>query len=131
MFTRQNGKRPVLSDDVDLEELAAKTDGYTGADLAGLVKQASMFSLRQSLNIGNTKVEDLCVNKQHFEEALKQLRPSVSEQVRQDLSVNIIAILINDYCRIAKFTRSCAKNMPRHEYPSSRPSENLCCRTSI
>jgi len=72
----------VLADDVDLKELAAKTDGYTGADLTGLVKQASMFSLRQSLNNGDTNIEDLCVRKQHFEEALKQLRPSVSEQVR-------------------------------------------------
>lgn len=71
----------MLADDVNLEELAAQTDGYTGADLAGLVKQASMFSLRQSLNNGNTKVDELCVCKQHFEEALKQLRPSVSEQV--------------------------------------------------
>lgn len=71
----------MLADDVNLEALAAKTDGYTGADLAGLVKQASMFALRQSLNSGNTTVDDLCVRQQHFEEALKQLRPSVSEQV--------------------------------------------------
>ncbi|KAH8398792.1 hypothetical protein KR222_003929 [Zaprionus bogoriensis] len=81
--TTKNGKRPVLAADVSLDELAAKTDGYTGADLAGLVKQASMYSLRQSLNSGDTKVDDLCVNKQHFEEALKQLRPSVSEQDRK------------------------------------------------
>ncbi|XP_064539889.1 nuclear valosin-containing protein-like [Drosophila montana] len=81
--TTKDGKRPVLADDVNLEELAAQTDGYTGADLAGLVKQASMFSLRQSLNNGNTKVDELCVCKQHFEEALKQLRPSVSEQDRK------------------------------------------------
>ncbi|XP_043865547.1 nuclear valosin-containing protein-like isoform X1 [Drosophila mojavensis] len=81
--TTKNGKRPVLADDVNLEALAAKTDGYTGADLAGLVKQASMFALRQSLNSGNTTVDDLCVRQQHFEEALKQLRPSVSEQDRK------------------------------------------------
>ncbi|TDG52916.1 hypothetical protein AWZ03_000459 [Drosophila navojoa] len=81
--TTKNGKRPVLADDVNLEALAAKTDGYTGADLAGLVKQASMFALRQSLNCGNTSVDDLCVRQQHFEEALKQLRPSVSEQDRK------------------------------------------------
>ncbi|XP_034480626.1 protein mac-1 isoform X2 [Drosophila innubila] len=81
--TTKNGKRPVLADDVDLKELAAKTDGYTGADLTGLVKQASMFSLRQSLNNGDTNIEDLCVRKQHFDEALKQLRPSVSEQDRK------------------------------------------------
>ncbi|KQS43321.1 nuclear valosin-containing protein-like isoform X2 [Drosophila erecta] len=81
--TTKNGKRPALADDVDLEEIAAQTEGYTGADLAGLVKQASMFSLRQSLNNGDTKLDDLCVRSQHFKEALQQLRPSVNEQDRK------------------------------------------------
>ncbi|KAH8302227.1 hypothetical protein KR044_004271 [Drosophila immigrans] len=81
--TTKNGKRPVLAADVDINELAAQTDGYTGADLAGLVKQASMFSLRQALNDGDTNTDDLCVRKAHFEEALKQLRPSVNEQDRK------------------------------------------------
>ncbi|XP_060656063.1 uncharacterized protein LOC132791241 isoform X1 [Drosophila nasuta] len=81
--TTKNGKRPVLAEDVDLNELAAQTDGYTGADLAGLVKQASMFALRQALNSDNTNTDDLCVRKLHFEEALRQLRPSVSEQDRK------------------------------------------------
>ncbi|XP_017041449.1 nuclear valosin-containing protein-like isoform X2 [Drosophila ficusphila] len=81
--TTKNGKRPVLAEDVDLDEIAAQTEGYTGADLAGLVKQASMYSLRQSLNNGDTKLDDLCVRSQHFKEALQQLRPSVSEKDRK------------------------------------------------
>ncbi|XP_070071980.1 nuclear valosin-containing protein-like isoform X3 [Drosophila takahashii] len=81
--TTKNGKRPVLAEDVSLDELAAQTEGYTGADLAGLVKQASMFSLRQALNDGESKLDDLCVRSQHFKEALQQLRPSVSEQDRK------------------------------------------------
>ncbi|XP_033158457.1 nuclear valosin-containing protein-like isoform X1 [Drosophila mauritiana] len=81
--TTKNGKRPLLADDVDLDEIAAQTEGYTGADLAGLVKQASMFSLRQSLNNGDTNLDDLCVRSQHFKEALQQLRPSVNEQDRK------------------------------------------------
>ncbi|XP_037720990.1 nuclear valosin-containing protein-like isoform X2 [Drosophila subpulchrella] len=81
--TTKNGKRPVLAEDVNLDEIAAQTEGYTGADLAGLVKQASMFSLRQSLNDGDTNLDDLCVRSQHFKEALQQLRPSVNEQDRK------------------------------------------------
>ncbi|XP_070136421.1 nuclear valosin-containing protein-like isoform X2 [Drosophila bipectinata] len=81
--TTKNGKRPVLADDVDLEEIAAKTEGYTGADLAGLVKQASMYALRQSLNSGDSNLEDLCVGNQHFKEALQSLRPSVGEKDRK------------------------------------------------
>ncbi|KAH8293634.1 hypothetical protein KR054_002325 [Drosophila jambulina] len=81
--TTKNGKRPVLAEDVNLDTIAAQTDGYTGADLAGLVKQASMFALRQSLNEGNTNPDDLCVRNEHFKEALLQLRPSVNEQDRK------------------------------------------------
>ncbi|ALC43327.1 smid [Drosophila busckii] len=82
--TTKNGKRPVLAEDVDLQQLAVQTEGYTGADLAGLVKQASMFALRQALNEGKVSAdEDLCVRNKHFMEALKQLRPSVSEQDRK------------------------------------------------
>ncbi|KAH8240050.1 hypothetical protein KR032_010726 [Drosophila birchii] len=81
--TTKNGKRPVLAEDVNLEEIAVQTDGYTGADLAGLVKQASMFALRQSLNDGKTNLDDLCVRDQHFKEALLHLRPSVNEQDRK------------------------------------------------
>lgn len=109
-FPSQNGKRPVLADDVDLDEIAAQTEGYTGADLAGLVKQASMFSLRQSLNNGDTNLDDLCVRSQHFQEALQQLRPSVNEQVRMPqyiVNYNCLTCiyLIN---RTAKYTINCA-----------------------
>ncbi|KAH8380026.1 hypothetical protein KR009_008538 [Drosophila setifemur] len=81
--TTKNGKRPVLAEDVDLEEIAAQTEGYTGADLAGLVKQASMFALRQSLNDGDLNLDDLCVRSRHFKEALQQLRPSVGVNDRK------------------------------------------------
>ncbi|XP_022229564.2 nuclear valosin-containing protein-like isoform X2 [Drosophila obscura] len=81
--TTKNGTRPVMADDVDLDEVAAQTEGYTGADLAGLVKQASMYALRQSLAEDDTNLDGLCVRRQHFRDALLQLRPSVSEQDRK------------------------------------------------
>ncbi|XP_075161331.1 nuclear valosin-containing protein-like smid isoform X2 [Haematobia irritans] len=79
----KNGTRPVLADDVDFEHLASLTDGYTGADLAGLVRQASMIALKESLNDTDAKLEDLCVTQDHFNQAVKMLRPSVSAQDRK------------------------------------------------
>ncbi|XP_005187952.1 nuclear valosin-containing protein-like [Musca domestica] len=79
----KNGTKPVLGSDVDFEELASLTDGYTGADLAGLVRQASMMALKESLNNAEIKLEDLCVCRDHFQKALKMLRPSVSAQDRK------------------------------------------------
>nr|XP_044249132.1 nuclear valosin-containing protein-like [Drosophila takahashii] len=79
----KNGKRPLLAEDISLDELAAQTEGYTGEDLAGLIKQASMFSLRQSSNDDKFKLDDPCLHSHHFKDALQKLRPSVCEQDRK------------------------------------------------
>lgn len=79
----KNRTKPVLAEDVDLEELAAKTDGYTGADLAGLVRQAAMLALKESINKPDIPLDDICVRKEHFTEALSLLRPSVTLQDRK------------------------------------------------
>lgn len=70
-----------MAEDVDFEHLAAVTDGYTGADLAGLVRQASMMALKESLNNPDGNLDELCVAQDHFNQAVKMLRPSVSAQV--------------------------------------------------
>lgn len=79
----KNRQRPVLAEDVDFAELARLTDGYTGADLAGLVRQAAMLALKESMNDADRQLADLCVRKEHFHNAIKMLRPSVNAQDRQ------------------------------------------------
>jgi transitional endoplasmic reticulum ATPase len=62
-----------LSDrDKLLYYLAKKTAGYTGADLDALAREAAILALRES-------IEAKYVTKEHFEEALKKVRPSVSK----------------------------------------------------
>lgn len=72
-----------MSDDVNLEELAELTESFTGADLAGLVRQASLQALRDSLQVEVTNEADvdLSVHKNHFTLALRHMRPSVSIEV--------------------------------------------------
>ncbi|MEB3774364.1 MAG: AAA family ATPase, partial [Desulfurococcales archaeon] len=60
-----------LSSEVDLRELARLTEGYTGADLAALVREAAMIALRDDLNLD-------VIGWRHFEEALKKVKPSVT-----------------------------------------------------
>jgi transitional endoplasmic reticulum ATPase len=38
-----------LAEDVDLEELAKKTEGYTGADIEALCREAAMLAVRESI----------------------------------------------------------------------------------
>ena len=61
-----------LDKDVDLKELAKKTEGYSGADIAALVREAGLQALREDINAKKVK-------KKHFEEALKKVKPSVSQ----------------------------------------------------
>ncbi|XP_067613435.1 nuclear valosin-containing protein-like isoform X2 [Eurosta solidaginis] len=79
--TTKNRTKPELAEDVDFVALSDSTDGYTGADLAGLVRQASMVALKESIH--NPESTDLHVRKKHFDYALKLVRPSVTVQDRK------------------------------------------------
>ena len=77
-----------LADDVDLEELAARTHGFVGADIAALAKEAAMHTLREILpKIDFDKpltpeiLSKLVVSKEHFYEALKNTEPSAMREV--------------------------------------------------
>jgi len=61
---------------VDLEEYAAKTDGYSGADIEGICREAGLNALRESI-----KAEH--VARKHFEKALEEIKPSISEWDRK------------------------------------------------
>ncbi len=63
-----------LADDVDLESLAAETEGYSGADIAAVCKEAGMLALRED-------IETDIVQKDNFEEALKSVGPSITDEI--------------------------------------------------
>lgn len=77
------GRKPELAEDVDLRDIAGLTIGYSGADLAGLVRQASLQTLKESIEGGSVDSDesDLKVHRNHFIDALNKLKPSVGEQV--------------------------------------------------
>ena len=57
---------------VNLETLAKKMEGYTGADIEGVVREAAILALRI-----NSKAKE--VTMKHFNDALEQVSPSVTE----------------------------------------------------
>ncbi len=65
-------KNMPLAKDVDLRELAKKTEGYSGADIEAVCREAAMNALRE-----NMKAKE--VKSKHFEEALKKVLPSISK----------------------------------------------------
>ncbi|MFB6253026.1 MAG: CDC48 family AAA ATPase [Halobacteriaceae archaeon] len=77
-----------LADDVDLDELARKTDGFVGADIEALVREATMNATREfvsSVSPEETKesVGNVRITMNHFRDALDEVGASVDEEVRQ------------------------------------------------
>ncbi|MEK6988520.1 MAG: CDC48 family AAA ATPase [Candidatus Thermoplasmatota archaeon] len=58
---------------VDLDELSEELDGYTGADIEGLAREAAMVALRENKNAKK-------VTMAQFQEAIKVVRPSLDEE---------------------------------------------------
>jgi transitional endoplasmic reticulum ATPase len=67
--------RPMpLAEDVNLDDLAARTEGYVGADLCDLVRRAGLLALHKSADA--RRVDADC-----FEQALKETRPSCTPEM--------------------------------------------------
>jgi len=74
-------RRKPLADDVNLDEIAERTEGYTGADLEAVCNTAVMLAIREHIvNSGNPEearknAEKLKICRRHFEEALRRVKP--------------------------------------------------------
>lgn len=66
-----------LASDVDLDEVAAETERFTGADLGDVVRRAGLIALRRSLATRE-------VTMAHFREALTESRASVTPEVERE-----------------------------------------------
>ena len=77
-----------LADSVDLDDLAARTENYVGADIEAVCREATMQATREFLNsvdpeeatesAGNVRVTD-----EHFDHALEEVSPSIDEEIKR------------------------------------------------
>jgi ATPases of the AAA+ class len=67
-------KNMPLLKDVNLNEIAKKTEGYVGADLENLCREAGMMAYRDD-------PEATEISQKNFLDAMKSIRPSVDEEV--------------------------------------------------
>ena len=74
-------KKP-LADDVKIDELANKTEGYSGADLAALANTTSMLVIKEHIAKSKTlekakeTLKDLKISMKDFEKTLEKMKPS-------------------------------------------------------
>ena len=77
-----------LADGVDLADLADRTEGYVGADIEAVCREASMAASREFINSVDPEevddsIENVLVTTDHFEEALDEVGPSVDADLRE------------------------------------------------
>ena len=81
-------RKTPLAEDVNLDELARKTDGYTGADIASLANTGVMLALREHISKAKDpedakkRAKGLKVAKRHFDEALQKIKPMSTEELK-------------------------------------------------
>jgi len=79
-----------IGEDMDVEELAKRTDGYVGADIEAIVKEAVMSALREFITSGiseehvNKATKNIVIKKEHFEVAIKSVRPTVTPEAQEE-----------------------------------------------
>ncbi|MGC9149925.1 MAG: hypothetical protein ACP5FX_02355, partial [Candidatus Micrarchaeia archaeon] len=69
-------RRMPLSKEVSLEELAKQTEGYTGAEIEGICREAGLNAIRN-----NRKV----VTPEDFEEGMKKIKKLVSKNLESKI----------------------------------------------
>lgn len=75
----------VLSKDISIDDLVAKTDGYVGADIEALVREAKLGAMREFISamVGKTDQEitdaakNVMITAKHFEEATSRVKGSL------------------------------------------------------
>ncbi len=61
---------------VDLHDLAAATEGYVGADIESVCREAAIIALRENINAKE-------IAKKHFDVALQKVRPSIDKETEK------------------------------------------------
>ncbi|MAG91375.1 hypothetical protein CMO83_01740 [Candidatus Woesearchaeota archaeon] len=72
--TSISDKKEIKSKEEILKSLAKKTEGYVGADIEAVCREAAILTLRENIN---SKV----ILRRHFDLALQKVRPSVTKDV--------------------------------------------------
>ncbi len=60
--------------DFKIDELISKSEGYVGADIEAVCREAAMLALRDDMNVKDVKMK-------YFLEALKKVKPSTSKEI--------------------------------------------------
>jgi len=73
---RIHARNMPLSKDVDLQEIAVKAKGYSGADVEALCREAAMNALRENIDAKE-------VTRKDFDKAMETVKPSINVKMEE------------------------------------------------
>ena len=85
-------KKKPLGKGVDFEDLAKKTEGYTGADIAAVCNQAVMERVREYVKkfgkVDKEEIKKLKIDKNHLKVALEKIKPISKEDLEKYFTIS-------------------------------------------
>jgi transitional endoplasmic reticulum ATPase len=82
-------KNKPLTKDVNVDQLAEKTQGYSGADIAALCNTAAMLVIKEHITKSKTiekakeKLKDLKISMKYFNKTLEKMKTSSAQRLQQ------------------------------------------------
>ena len=83
IFQIHSRKKP-LEDTIDLENLASRTEHYSGAEIAEICNEAALATLEETLKSADEKSDEKqndLVRQRHFDEALERVKPRLNSSL--------------------------------------------------
>lgn len=77
-----------LADDLDLDDLADQTEGYVGADIEAVCREASTAAVRDYVNSGGGNTDQIVLTTTHFEHALDHVEAGGSGGNRAQFDIH-------------------------------------------
>jgi transitional endoplasmic reticulum ATPase len=81
-----------LADDVDLDRLAMKTEGFTGADIASICNEATMLSIRDYVlngeDLSEERIKKREISKVYFDRALEKVLGAERKDVEKYVDIS-------------------------------------------
>lgn len=89
-------EQKVLAADLDIDELVRRTEGFVGADIEALVREAKLAAMREFIITMAGKSEQemkdaipyVKITRKHFEEAFQKVKPSLDQKSLEEAERN-------------------------------------------